>query len=179
MVLLPFLLVQRLITRNWRNNMDYKEKYEAVLEQMRSFTPDERGLVLICPSDLFPELKISKDELTKQVLLEYLEGELKDKGNEAWDGNLHTKDIIDWVEKQETTQWDRRIVQGCIEDAITACITVYGEDSYTARWLRTLKLNNWRPTELQMDALEDAANNAVSSISTEALNSLFNDLKKL
>ena len=48
------------------------------------------------------------------------------------------------------------------------------------RWLKSLKpQNRWKPSEEQIDALEDAIADAVSSIQKNILNSLYSDLKKL
>ena len=114
--------------------MDYKAKYEALLEQMKSFTTDERGLVLICPSNLFPELQESEEEKTRKAIINYFECQKRDEPGR--------RDIlnswIEWLENQKSSEWDVK-AQGCIEDAISACIATYGEDSYTAKWLKNLK----------------------------------------
>ncbi len=72
--------------------MDYEQKYKDVLEQMRGFTPDERGLVLICPSDLFPELRESEDERIRKDLIAFVKSRLA--------GFPDCDRFIAWLEKQ-------------------------------------------------------------------------------
>jgi len=58
-----------------------------------------------------------------------------------------------------------------------ACLKVYGGDSYSSDWLRKFLgiHKKWKPSDEQMDALETA----VSSLQSTALESLYNELKKL
>ena len=81
--------------------MDYEKAYREALEKAkRALYCDDKGYVetdkdLIM--SLFPELKESKDEQSKEWILEYLRDGLQ-KSDEQFKGQF--KAAINWLEKQ-------------------------------------------------------------------------------
>ena len=72
--------------------------YDEVLKQFKGFTPDDRGLVLICPSDIFPELADSEDEKMRRWIINYLDNKALNSGIIQEKTNI--KNAIAWLEKQ-------------------------------------------------------------------------------
>lgn len=69
--------------------------YDMALEAMSDIIPDEKGLVHIRPSDIFPELAESEDERIRKVQLDYW----RSVGGKEWHG-VPVQETIAWLEKQ-------------------------------------------------------------------------------
>ena len=86
--------------------MDYKEKYERSLERAKKLheTCDSQAVVGWCEY-IFPELKESKDERIRKALIENFKwycGDFLETTKWGKDDNLLVKDIIAWLEKQDS-----------------------------------------------------------------------------
>lgn len=137
---------------------------------------------------IFPELKEVGDEYIKQRILEYF----KDLNRQGY----QTEEWISWIEKQggQKPDWnekDKKMLNRIIEEIrpIGECPdypTNKERDYYygltdMVDWLESLKPNNWKPTEEQMQTLHAQLIEGAVMYSEDkrVLTTLYEDLSKL
>lgn len=149
-------------------------------------------------NELVPELRESEDERTRKELLYHIQSEIDTYDNmisgdydsrDKEDKKVHSmlkraKAYLEKQKEQKPAEWseeDKRAID-------RACIALRAYSNgelpeflpsellgYADRLQSLLLQPHWKPSEEQMDALETA----VSSLQSTALESLYNDLKKL
>ena len=80
----------------YNETLEKAKAYDEALKLMRDCVPDEDGLVHVRPSDIFPELKESKDEEIRKALINVF---ATHKDYEVFFG-VSVDDIVAWLEKQ-------------------------------------------------------------------------------
>lgn len=159
--------------------MDYEKAYKEALERAKAGKPLD---------EVFPELNESDDERIRKSLVEYFR---KFTPENMWDEMFSFGDVVSYLERQKEqkpAEWSEED-EDTLGDAITAVDLMLTDDYEESHpilfkaflaaksWLKSLpeRFNlqpHWKPSEEQMKALNEVANNGV-------LLDLFNDLLKL
>lgn len=158
----------------------YKEKVIALLKSQELSQEQKEKL-----ESIFPELaesEESKDEKIRKEMLVYFKSL---KGQHQ----LFPNEWIDFIEKQgeqkysEWSEEDENLLKLSLEN-LTELKDRFGEEygkvGDCINWLKSLRpQSRWKPSDEQMDALESAIVDSISSIQKHSLESLYNELKKL
>ena len=168
----------------------YKKKYEEALVKLQElFQKGEKNNSLVINNyrklfeEIFPELRDSEDEMIRKELIGMVE--------EDWPGR---SDVLAWLEKQgeKPVEWSDED-EDAIAEGIIALEGMYDPDEpercyagYTlpfnkaAERLKSLRAQNrWKPSDLQIEALESVAENCAYSEYQDCLRDLAKQLKKL
>ena len=129
--------------------------YDNILEQFKGFVPDEKGLVLICPTDIFPELKKNEnDEETRQMLIQVV------NITPAAIASQNRERLLAWLENQKLPKWgdDDKKIFGTIADLLYDGFKLSsGKPSWNEirKWLLSIRKKPiWRPTKQNIEDLE-------------------------
>ena len=79
--------------------IDYEQKYKDALSKIKGYVLDDTGCTCLKPSDIFPELQESDDEMIRKELLEHCKNQAKpyiETGNKC----PQIQSWIAWLEKQ-------------------------------------------------------------------------------
>jgi hypothetical protein len=164
-----------------------KEDLEAAKGWLAIAKKDNNAMAIQILENLFPELKESEDERIRKAIynaIKYLETE------HSWDfldDNVGILDAYSWLEKQgeqkpawseeDEKMWVQIINE--IEAIKSNSSTIFEKNIAQDKidWLKSLKPNHWKPSDLQLEALESAYKQLPNI--QHFLQSLYNDLKKL
>lgn len=81
------------------NQVDYKKKYDEVLERAREINNEQRAQPFNIITKVFPELKDSEDEKIRKHLMDYVKS--AGVGNSLFDSVNTRENILLWLEKQK------------------------------------------------------------------------------
>lgn len=118
------------------------QRYEEALERAKKWynapnvdkIPTYGNRVI---EEMFPELKESKDERIRKELISFFTERAKYTEDSTFNG-LSSKEIIAWLEKQESVEWSEEDTKMFVN--IKACLRNANKD-YSAEltWLKSLK----------------------------------------
>ena len=123
----------------YNETLEKAKAYDEALKLMRDCVPDEDGLVHVRPSDIFPELKESKDEEIRKALINVF---ATHKDYEMFFG-VSVEDIHAWLERQwQKPAWTEADDEE-LENTINALKGAGKHGSFdwlsTVKWLLTIK----------------------------------------
>ena len=158
--------------------MDYEKKYKEALEIAKGFmNPNRLGATKEELAQMFPELAESEDEKIRKSLIDMLKNDEK----------CYLKEI-DWLEKQKPIEWSEEdkikisrlySLIGCMVEAHPRLIgdkeAIELEDFLKSLHPQT----RWKPTEGQMEALNETINFLAEHHSPHLSDYLFCVLREL
>ena len=157
--------------------------YEQIISFLKDLRPHMSDQCKEKLDGFFPELCESEDEKIRKEIISYIKSSAA-VTNKKW---------IAWLEKQgEQKPWseeDEKMLDSIIEE-----IRPFGEcpdyptdedrEYYYGRtemidWLKSIKPNNWKPSEEQLSSLGRFIEGVYGCVDFVNIKSLYNDLKNL
>ena len=155
------------------------QRYDEAIERAKKLY--EQGTITECLGHVFPELKESEEERIRKSLTILLQHFCNGYRVPGLDFPVSYKDMLAWVEKNPVwSEEDKEMFDYALD-----MIEWYdGKNKKRVRlvsnWLKSLKERyTWKPSELQIEALESATENCAYSEYQDCLRELIGQLKKL